>query len=320
VSETPRNTDRFCTVSHAADTYRRYPGEDLVLYTRVEALKELPGWTLRVGIPSELEVIDSRAQDNAVSRLEVGDEARHVRWHLVGPIPAGACYDYEITTRVAPTQVDLVLDTTATVTVDSPEEDPFSASETQTILVSAKARYLKYLPALYHRDELIGRLLMLFESFWHPVEGQIEQIPLYFDPQMTPPDLLPWLASWLSLVLDEQCPLNRRRDLVQMASSLYRRRGTREGLRDYLKIYTGDQVEVIEHRANNFVLGPEGTLGPGIALGTGNRPHTFTVIVHPQAWDRGADAHQTSGYVQTIKTIIDTEKPAHTGYTLRIEP
>ncbi len=320
MSETPKNTDQLCAVSHVADTYRRYPGEDLVLYTHVEALKDLPGWTLRVAIPTGLEIVDSRAPEHAVSRLEVGDRARYVRWHLVGPIPAGAGYDYEVTTKVAPTQKDLMLNTTATVTVDSPGEDRFSVSETQTILVSAKARYLKYMPALYHRAELMGRFLMLFESFWHPVEGQIGQIPLYFDPQMTPPDVLPWLASWLSLVLDERCPLNRRRDLVQSASSLYQRRGTRVGLRDYLETYTGDKVEVIEHRANNFVLGPEGTLGPGIALGTSNRPHTFTVIVHPQAGDGSADARQTTEYARTIKTIIDTEKPAHTGYTLRIEP
>jgi phage tail-like protein len=305
-----------CTVSHVADSYRRYPGEDLVLYTRVEAQEELPGWTLRVTIPAGLEVVDSRAPEHAVSRLAVGDEASYVRWHLVGPIPAGARYDYEVTTRVSPTQKDLVLSTTARVTVDSPEENPPTVSETQTIQVSAKARYLKFLPALYHRDELMGRFLMLFESFWRPIEGQIEQTPLYFDPQMTPPDVLPWLASWLSLVLDEHCPLDRQRALVQSASSLYQRRGTREGLRDYIKTYTGDKVEVIEHRAENFVLGSEGTLGPGIALGTGNKPHTFTVIVHP----RSAEASNASAYAQTIKTIIDTEKPAHTGYTLRIEP
>ena len=44
--------DRPCRVSHVADRYRHYPGEDVILSTRVEALETLPGFTLRVAVPA----------------------------------------------------------------------------------------------------------------------------------------------------------------------------------------------------------------------------------------------------------------------------
>jgi hypothetical protein len=90
-----------------------------------------------------------------------------------------------------------------------------------------------------------------------------------------------------------------------------------------LEIFTGEQAEIIEHRANNFRLGPEGRLGPGIALGTLNVPHTFTVIMPaPPVSELEADeesARRETERRRIIESIIQAEKPAHTGYTLRFE-
>ena len=312
-----------CTISHIADRYRHYPGEDVILYTRVEVLEDMPGFALRVTIPEGLQAGDTMAPEYAVPMLQIEPDEHHLIWRVTGPVRAGERYDYQITAQIAPTQEDRVLKSSATLTVPHDAGVRLAPEETLSIHVMAKGRYLKYLPALYHRDELMGRFLMLFESFWAPIEGQITQMPLYFDPQMTPSDLLPWLASWLSLVLDESCPENRQRELIRRAASLYRRRGTRAGIAQYLEAYTGHDVEIIEHRANNFVLGIEGQLGPGIALGMRNQPHTFTVIVHAEGeWTdiELKDRQQASKRIAGIKAIIDAEKPAHTGYTLRIEP
>jgi phage tail-like protein len=165
---------------------------------------------------------------------------------------------------------------------------------------------------------------MLFESFWGPIEKQIDNEALYFDPRMTPPDFLPWLASWLNLVLDGRLPEERQRRLIQSAVSLYRRRGSKQGLIDYLQIYTGGQADIVEHRAKDFRLGPEARLGPGIALGKGNQPHAFTVALRlppdtSPAGDEDGRARQEAERRRTIEAIIEAEKPAHTVYTLRIE-
>jgi phage tail-like protein len=321
VSETKATSQGPCSVSHVADRYRHYPGEDVVLSTRVRALKALPSYTLRLAIPTGMVPGDTLAPGYAVPQLRVEPNVRYLFWQVEGPIEAGACYDYEVTCRIEPTQQDLTLRTSARIRVPRPEGESYVAEETIPIIVRAKGAYLHFLPAVYHRDELMGRFLMLFESFWDPIEKQVAQIPAYLDPRMTPRELLPWLASWFSLELDEYCPDAQRRDLVRQAMSLYRRRGTRTGLQDHLRAYTGEKVEVIEHRANNFVLGTEGKLGPGIALGTQNRPHTFTVVLETQPDLPGDEkgARNASERIAAIKRIIDAEKPAHTGYTLRVK-
>ena len=200
--------------------------------------------------------------------------------------------------------------------------EPYAAEETAAIAVSAKGRYLKYLPALYQDDELMARFLMLFESFWAPIEGQIDHLAFYFDPRMTPSDFLPWLASWLDLELDERWPEERRRQLIRSAVSLYRKRGTRRGLEEFLEIYTGERPQIVEHRARNFFLGADGLLGPGSALGRDNVAHTFTVTVRlPPA--PGEDEEERTRHERErrriIRAIIEAEKPAHTGYELRVE-
>ena len=152
--------------------------------------------------------------------------------------------------------------------VDADDDDP-PAAESVEILVVGKGRYMRYLPRIYQeQDELMGRFVMLFESFWAPIESQIDVMPLYFDPALTPLKLLPWLATWVDLALDDHWPEAKRRQLLKAAVGLYRKRGTRRGLQEYLEIYTGAQVQISEHGAHNFLLGPEARLGPGVALGT----------------------------------------------------
>jgi len=165
---------------------------------------------------------------------------------------------------------------------------------------------------------------MLFESFLAPIEGQIDNLPFYFDPDFTPARLLPWLATWVDLTLDDHWPEAKRRQLLKRAVSLYRKRGTRRGLQEYLEIYTGAQVQISEHGARNLLLGPEARLGPGVALGTLNMPHTFTVTVNmPPAEGVAGTAAERERYEndrrRMIETIIEAEKPAHTSYTLRLE-
>jgi phage tail-like protein len=194
--------------------------------------------------------------------------------------------------------------------------------------VWAKGRYLRYLPELYAQDELMGRFLMLFESFWAPIETQTDNVRCYLDPGMTPTRFLPWLASWLGLELDGRLPEERRRQLIQSAISLHRRRGTKQALQEYLEIYTEGEAQIIEHRAKNLRLGPGARLGPGVALGLNNRPHTFTVVLHVPPVSSSVDeaggfpnerARLEAERRRTIEAIIEAEKPAHTGYTLRIE-
>jgi phage tail-like protein len=151
---------------------------------------------------------------------------------------------------------------------------------------------LKYLPGIYSDDPFMGGFLKIFETIWAPLDRQIDELYAYFDPQLTPVECLPWLGTWVDLVLDENWPEARRRSLIQNAADLYRRRGTAGSLHDYLAIYLGITPQIVED-------GPEGN------------PYHFTVILKVGNPD---DVDQAC-----VRRIIEEEKPAHTIYTLTLE-
>jgi phage tail-like protein len=172
-----------------------------------------------------------------------------------------------------------------------------------------ESRLLDYLPSVYREDPLMARFLLIFEDILDPIENTVGNLPFYFDPLMTPEPILPWLASWLDLSLDPTWPLERRRELVTSAAELYRWRGTRRGLVEFLRIYTGRISQIIEY-IPGMILDEKNRLGVNTVLGSSGTGHHFTVIVESSGLE----------YVSrdTIRSIIDLQKPAHTVYTLEM--
>jgi len=310
-------------VSLVADFHRRFPGEELTFFVLVQPQVDLVSGGLEVILPAGVRFSNtSRLCGDGPSGPTVRniDGSIHLTFDFADGLTAGEIYEYALHTVVEPTPVDVNLDANAVFLSGAASAVPVIRDEEGLMIaVSAKSSYVRYLPSLYTRDELMGRFLMLFESFLAPISQQIRQVPYYFDPAVTPADMLPWLASWLDLTLDPEWPEAQRRALLKAARRLYQKRGTAKGLLEYLEIYTGGQVQIIEHRADNFVLGSRAGLGDSIALGRDNRPHTFTVIVRLPTHVLG-DSSNEGYWRQRISSIIDREKPVHTTYTLRIEP
>lgn len=172
--------------------------------------------------------------------------------------------------------------------------------------LSQRSSYLKYLPGIYSESDFMGRFLMIFESVLGPIEEMVDNIAYYFDPRTTPEELLPWLASWVDLALDEGWPIERRRDLVRSAVSLFRWRGTRRGLATYLQIYTGVEPQITESYGGIPLRG-QARLGWNTVLGSGMH-HVFTVKLEVED-----PAKLNVGH---LKAIIEAEKPAHAAYKL----
>lgn len=171
-----------------------------------------------------------------------------------------------------------------------------------------RSTYLKYLPALYSDSDFMGRFLMIFESTLNPIEDMINNLSYYFDPETTPEELLPWLSSWVNMALDDSWPLERRRDLVKSAVQLFQWRGTRRGMREYLRVYAGVEPEIIED-FGGFPLNEYSQMGLNTVLGS-NTPNVFTIrlaVDDPSSLNR-----------EHLKRIIEAEKPAHTAYRLEI--
>lgn len=172
-----------------------------------------------------------------------------------------------------------------------------------------QSSYLQHLPGLYRDDEFMGQFLLIFESIMEPLENTVADLAQYLDPMVTPESLLEWLAYWVDIALDTTLPLRRRRELVKAAAELYRWRGTRRGLTEHLRIYTGNVPEISEH-VEGMRLDQGTKLGSNTQLGGSGAGDHFTVSLELDSAD-GID-------MDSVRAIIDAQKPAHTVYTLQV--
>jgi len=323
-------------VDHIAVKAHSYPGEEIVFRTRVTVRAGIVGYSLEVSLPEGVEVTGtSQPADASVPRTLVGESDRRLRWDVVGPFDAGEQWMHELRVQVlrygdfdfealgAFRGAPLASTASAWPFDDNGEIAGAMVNETMVVEVRPKAAYLRYLPALYERDPLMGRFLMLFESFWGPIDMQVSNISDYFDPMLMPLGLARWLGERLDLEILPDWPEATQRRMLANAVSLYRKRGTRAGLQRLLEIYSGGQVVINEHRADNFRLGRSARLGHGVALGAGNQPFSFAVrITLPPIGGAGLSAaeieRQQDVRERRIRALIDAEKPAHVTYTLEI--
>jgi phage tail-like protein len=162
--------------------------------------------------------------------------------------------------------------------------------------------YLDHLPAAYHDDPYLGRLLLAFEALLGRLGGAgqpgledvIGRLPRHFDPEHTPDELLPWLAGWVALTLRADWDAATQRDFLREIVPLYRLRGTHAGLQRMLEIYTREAVDIDD--------------------GFDDPPHYFQVKLTLSDADAGRLRHKQ----EIARAIIDQEKPAHTFYALRV--
>jgi phage tail-like protein len=138
--------------------------------------------------------------------------------------------------------------------------------------MTEKSRYLDYLPAIYHDDPYVGQFLMPFEDVLEGFRYLLDDIDRYFAPALTDQAFLPWLATWVALVLDEEWDDAKRRRLIGEAVQLYRWRGTVYGLKRYLEIYTGLVPEIREWRwPGGMQIGVASRIG-GFSSAEGSAP------------------------------------------------
>ncbi|KAF0956735.1 MULTISPECIES: phage tail protein [Rhodococcus] len=211
---------------------------------------------------------------------------------------------------------------------------------------------LRRLPGVFATEEpqadFLHRYLATFDGFLHDLDVRSQRRDILLDPFGTPAEALDWLASFVGLVLDGRWAEAARRRLVAEIVPLYRRRGTMWALARYIAIFlAGDNAAdttrawvepiIVEHFRLRGVGGPllgddpslssRSVVGAGFRVGGqvgslddqpldtadertsmfASHAHRFTVLI-----PRPLGGEQT----EAIRHILDTERPAHTAYTL----
>jgi phage tail-like protein len=206
---------------------------------------------------------------------------------------------------------------------------------------------LNNLPAIFQEDSapgqpnFLGRFLLAFEKILlgldevnepgleeilggivDPVSGATRMVGIqrYFEPgaelgehERSPKEFLQWLAGWVALTLREDWDEFRQRDLIAKAAQLYRLRGTKRGVEEFLRIYTRLGVRIDEQNTL-FQIGVHSTIGQDTRL-DGGAPFFFRVNVLLPTLDLTLLKQQK----EIATAIVDLQKPAHTRYELIVE-
>ncbi len=203
---------------------------------------------------------------------------------------------------------------------DPPKGQIVDADTIVTIHVSQRS-FCDFLPGIFRTSVYEGHthvrdFLWIFRHIFDSVSEKIDNIHNLFRPYDTPEDFLPWLASWVGFVLDEDWPEEKKRYLLRRAVDYYRIRGTVKGLKLFLSIFVGVEPEIIENAwpFNGFQIDVHSTMDfDSVIFPVVNRSHCFIVDL-PLEPDELSEQ-----MIVKIHEIIRAEKPAHTMYYLRFK-
>jgi len=215
--------------------------------------------------------------------------------------------------------------------------------------------YTKYLPTVYQKnqneseqDYFLGCFLRAYEdvlsetgdkSDFKGIHQLLDNFHLYFDPELVPSQFLSWLASWIGIELEENeeyygkedfsevytrpaqlLPLfkNRssiNRSIIGKSAQLYKKRGTKSGLLELLKLYAGEESSVsINEYDNNSRIGQNQRIG--INTMTGNvGPCYFSIHAVIPAYNPSVLENK----LRILKNMIHKEKPFYVNYNLSVE-
>jgi len=205
--------------------------------------------------------------------------------------------------------------------------------------------YLRRLPKTYSRDEqkadFLLRYLAMVEGELGDWEARSVLRRALIEATSAPGEILPWLAGFLGLVLDERWSVAVRRKLIAEATFLFRFRGTVAGLLRFLEIsldpssvtepflsQTGHGVVIVENYrlrgVGGALLGEQGPSGSVLGTfrigGTLGDPaanlaaaatddafvshaHRFIVLIQQSLSQEQSDM---------IQHLLDVHRPAHT--------
>jgi len=173
---------------------------------------------------------------------------------------------------------------------------------------ATKQTFLQYLPAVFHKQPVDGTTeitlrdyLLPFEKVFQGFDELLATLDRYVAPQLTPrEEFLPWLASWIALVLEAEWDERLQRRVIEEAVELYRWRGTVSGLKRYLQLYAGLAEEMVEIE--------EATWPAGMQIGVASR-----IGIAQPATAAPAPVSEEIELSQYDVYVVDTVVPSETG-------
>lgn len=186
------------------------------------------------------------------------------------------------------------------------------ASFSNIMVYFPKQTWLRYLPEVYDRtnvgDTFLERYLAIFQSLYDDLNRSIDEIPISLEPQTGNRQVLERLASELGIGDIRLWSEPQLRYLVSHAPEMYRKRGTKQGLSDFIQLYTGEKPFIVEqHKIEKFTDNEiQYTLLRDLY---GSDPYMLTILI-------GEQFVPTAKEFSDLQKIIEHIKPAWMAFKL----
>ena len=116
-------------------------------------------------------------------------------------------------------------------------------------------RIAALVPRVMWDDDLLMRLVAVFDDLLDGVATPIEELDLLAHPALAPDVMVDWLCTWLGWDLPAGWPsTDAKRRLLRNAGELLTYRGTERGIRQLIELLGGDEVESVEIVDPGFVV------------------------------------------------------------------
>jgi phage tail-like protein len=156
---------------------------------------------------------------------------------------------------------------------------------------------------VYLDDDFTVEFVEAFDGVLAPVFATLDCLDAYLDPRLTPIDFAVWLAEWVGIVVDGTWTVDQIRGAVVDAMRFHALRGTRQGLIDGIRQYTGLTPDLEESGGAVSARSP-GTVAPGV-------PTLFLTI-------RLTVPSGTTVDREKLERVVVAMKPAHVPHQIEL--
>ena len=159
------------------------------------------------------------------------------------------------------------------------------------------------LPAILRADPFASSLADSLDGLLAPSILVLDTVVDYLDPQLTPEDMLPWLAQWHGILMDESTTHTLHRDDLRLARIVNPLRGSRRSLELVIEETLGVPAEVTESGVAAWTFTPGGEL-------PGDAEPSVTVVLRPP--------DGVTVDVGRLDALLESVTPAHVRRTVTV--
>lgn len=205
------------------------------------------------------------------------------------------------------------------------------------------------LPGIYREDpvaaDFLDRFIATFDASIEDLDRVIARFPALLDPQSTPAEAFAWLATFFDIALDPAWSPQTRRNILDEAHELYRRRGTPWALSRAIELTTGTAPAIQElassgmfarlrKEGRGFRLGEARLFGaararmrlgssqlgraPLRSYGDPDRDYFAATGWRILVQLPGGGSQRAPDTVERLRRLVDTQKPAHVTAQIRV--